>query len=147
MINKYLTIVEQPHLKKEPHQFQVGDTVDVATRIIEGEKERIQTFSGTVIMRKGSGINETFTVRRIVNNEGVERIFPCHSPYISKVVVRRSGQNRRAKLFYLRDRVGKAVRLTEKRKITKKDEAPAVAANQPALAAAPAGAELAGSAT
>jgi large subunit ribosomal protein L19 len=141
MINKYLTIVEQPHLKKEPHQFQVGDTVDVATRIIEGEKERTQIFSGTVIMRKGSGINETFTVRRIVNNEGVERIFPCHSPFISKVVVRRSGQNRRAKLFYLRQRVGKSVRLTEKRKINKKEEAAAVGSEPAATTAAP---ELAG---
>jgi large subunit ribosomal protein L19 len=102
--------------------FAVGDTVDVHTKIIEGEKERIQVFSGTVIMRKGRGINETFTVRRIVNNEGVERIFPVHSPFISKVTVRRSGESRRAKLFYLRNRVGKAVRLTEKRK-AKKDEA------------------------
>jgi large subunit ribosomal protein L19 len=141
MINKYLTIVEQPHLRKDPHQFQVGDTVDVATRIIEGEKERTQVFSGTVIMRKGSGINETFTVRRIVNNEGVERIFPCHSPFISKVIVRRSGQNRRAKLFYLRQRVGKSVRLTEKRKINKKDEA----TESEAATNAAAGAELAGS--
>jgi large subunit ribosomal protein L19 len=148
MINKYLTIVEQPHLKKEPHQFQVGDTVDVSTRIVEGEKERIQVFSGTVIMRKGSGINETFTVRRIVNNEGVERIFPAHSPYVSKVVVRRSGQNRRAKLFYLRDRVGKSVRLTEKRKIVKKEDAGTTAPTpHEAAVASTAGAELAGSAT
>ena len=97
-------------------QFAVGDTVDVHTRIIEGEKERIQVFSGTVIMKKGAGVNETFTVRRIVNNEGVERIFPLHSPFISKVVVKRGGETRRAKLYYLRNRVGKAVRLTEKRK-------------------------------
>src|SRR5919205_1652777 len=113
--------VEQAHLKKDIPQFQVGDTVDVATRIVEGEKERIQVFSGTVIMKKGAGINETFTVRRIVNNEGVERIFPLHSPFIAKVTVKRSGENRRAKLFYLRDRVGKAVRLTEQRRV-KKDE-------------------------
>jgi large subunit ribosomal protein L19 len=115
--------VEQPHLKKDVPQFQVGDTIDVATRIIEGEKERIQVFSGTVIMRKGRGINATFTVRRIVNNEGVERIFPLHSPYISKVTVRRSGKTRRAKLFYLRHRVGKAVRLVEDRKVVKKEAA------------------------
>jgi large subunit ribosomal protein L19 len=88
----------------------------VATKIIEGEKERIQVFSGTVIARKGRGINETFTVRRIVNNEGVERIFPLHSPIIASVTVKRSGESRRAKLYYLRDRVGKAVRLVEKRK-------------------------------
>ena len=115
MINKIIESVEKNHLKKEALQFDIGDTVDVHTRIIEGEKERIQVFSGTVIMRKGRGINETFTVRRIVNNEGVERIFPLHSPFISKVVVRRSGESRRAKLFYLRERVGKAVKLVEKR--------------------------------
>jgi large subunit ribosomal protein L19 len=124
MNNRLLETVEQPHLKKDPPQFEVGDTVDVHTRIIEGDKERIQVFSGTVIMRKGRGINETFTVRRIVNNEGVERIFPVHSPFIAKVLVRRGGRTRRAKLFYLRTRVGKAVRLTEKRK-DKRDEAQA----------------------
>src|ERR1700760_2426144 len=123
MTNKLLQHVEKPHLKKEPPKFAVGDTVDVATRIIEGDKERIQVFTGVVIMKKGSGINETFTVRRIVNNEGVERIFPLHSPFISKVVSKRSGETRRAKLFYLRDRVGKAVRLVEQRKIRKDDAA------------------------
>ncbi|MDP9175932.1 MAG: 50S ribosomal protein L19 [Planctomycetota bacterium] len=138
MVNRLMQSVEQPHLKKEPPQFAVGDTVDVSTRIIEGEKERIQIFSGVVIMRKGSGVNETFTVRRIVNNEGVERIFPVHSPFVSKVVVKRSGESRRAKLFYLRDRVGKATRLTEKRKVTKKDEksAPVADGDKPELAAA-----------
>jgi large subunit ribosomal protein L19 len=100
MINKMIEIVEQDYLKKENiPTFDIGDTVDVHTRIIEGEKERIQIFAGTVIMRRGRGINETFTVRRIVNNEGVERIFPKHSPFISKVVVRRGGESRRAKLF------------------------------------------------
>lgn len=122
MTNSILKGVEEAHLKKEVAQFQVGDTVDVATRIVEGDKERIQTFSGTVIMRKGAGINATFTVRRIVNNEGVERIFPLHSPFIASITVKRSGERRRAKLFYLRDRVGKAIRLTEKRK-AKKEEA------------------------
>ena len=121
MTNKLIQHVEKEHLKKEMPQFRVGDTVDVHTRIVEGDKERIQIFAGTVIMRRGSGINETFTVRRIVNNEGVERIFPIHSPFIAKVVVRRSGETRRAKLFYLRHRVGKAVRLTEQRK-TRKDD-------------------------
>jgi len=117
MINRFIDIVEKDHLKKENvPEFEIGDTVDVHTRIIEGEKERIQVFSGTIIMRRGRGINETFTVRRIVNNEGVERIYPKHSPFIAKLVVKRSGEARRAKLFYLRDRVGKAVRLTEKRK-------------------------------
>lgn len=116
--------VEQNYLKTEVPQFRVGDTVDVHTRIIEGEKERVQIFSGTVLMRKGAGINETFTVRRIVNNEGVERIYPVHSPFIAKVVVKRSGETRRAKLFYLRKRVGKATRLTEQRKVRKEDVVP-----------------------
>src|SRR3954466_7544018 len=115
MSNPILDNIEKPHLKAEAPQFTVGDTVDVHTRIVEGDKERIQIFSGTVIMKKGRGINETFTVRRIVNNEGVERIFPLHSPFISKVTVKRGGETRRAKLFYLRERVGKAVKLTEKR--------------------------------
>jgi len=123
MTNSIIAGVEKAHLKKETQKFEVGDTVDVATRIVEGDKERIQVFSGTVIMRKGAGINETFTVRRIVNNEGVERIFPVHSPFIASITVKRSGERRRAKLFYLRDRVGKAVRHTEKRRV-KKDETP-----------------------
>src|SRR4051795_3507296 len=118
MTNRILENIEKPHLKSDVPQFTVGDTVDVHTRIVEGDKERIQVFSGTVIMRKGKGINETFTVRRIVNNEGVERIFPLHSPFISKVVVKRGGETRRAKLFFLRERVGKAVKLTEKQRIS-----------------------------
>src|SRR3954463_1269482 len=129
MTNKILEAVEQPHLKQNAPQFEVGDTVDVATRIVEGDKERIQVFSGTVIMKKGGGINATFTVRRIVNNEGVERIFPVHSPFVSEVTVKRGGRPRRAKLFYLRDRVGKAVRLSEKWKARKpsSESAPAIA--------------------
>lgn len=138
MINKLIKHVEQEYLKKDAPSFLVGDTVDVHTKIVEGEKERIQVFAGTVIMKKGAGINETFTVRRIVNNEGVERIFPLHSPFIAKVVVKRSGETRRAKLFYLRDRVGKAVRLVESRKV-RKDDAPAASSKaesqQPELAA------------
>jgi len=146
MINRIIESVEQNYLKKEVPQFQVGDTVDVATRIVEGEKERIQVFSGTVIMKKGRGINETFTVRRIVNNEGVERIFPLHSPYISKVTVKRSGETRRAKLFYLRDRVGKATRLTESRKVKKEEGAAAPGTTGQAAKAAETR-ELAASAT
>ncbi len=115
MTNKILEQVESAHLKKDVPQFDVGDTVDVATRIIEGEKERIQVFSGTVIMKKGRGINETFTVRRIVNNEGVERIFPVHSPMIGDIVVVRRGQVRRAKLYYLRNLTGKATRIKERK--------------------------------
>jgi len=153
MRNQLIQQVEQNYLKsKDVPQFRVGDTVDVATRIVEGDKERIQIFSGTVIMRKGAGINETFTVRRIVNNEGVERIFPVHSPYIQKVTVRRSGETRRAKLFYLRDRVGKAVRLTEERKVKKTSGDATPGANgapaaREATAPAKADKELAGAAT
>src|SRR5438876_10541671 len=116
MRNSIVKQVEESSLKKDPPKFEVGDTVDVHTRIIEGEKERIQIFSGTVIMKRGRGMNETFTVRRIVNNEGVERIFPLHLPFISKVIIKRSGETRRAKLFYLRDRVGTAAKLTEKQR-------------------------------
>ena len=141
MTNRLLENVEKAHIKADAPVFEVGDTVDVATRIVEGDKERIQVFSGTVIMKKGRGINETFTVRRIVNNEGVERIFPLHSPFIAKVTVKRGGETRRAKLFYLRDRVGKAVKLTEKRKASKKDaaagDAAAPAPSTPRRAEAP----------
>ena len=105
--------VEAQHLKKQP-EFNVGDTVDVHVKIVEGSKERVQVFTGIVISRRGQGVNETFTVRRIVNNEGVERIFPVNSPTIVDIVVKRSGMIRRSKLYFLRDRVGKAVRLREK---------------------------------
>ncbi len=113
MKNALLTHVESKHLKATPPQFSVGDLVDVHCRIVEGDKERIQVFSGTVISRKGEGINSTFTVRRIVNNEGVERIFPVHSPKIEKLEVKRQSKVRRAKLYYLRDLSGKATRLKE----------------------------------
>ena len=107
MINRLMEQVEQPHLKADVPQFQVGDTVDVHTRIVEGDKERIQIFSGIVIGRKGRGINETFTVRRISYGEGVERVFPINSPRIAKVDVEKPGRARRAKLNYLRQRKGK----------------------------------------
>ena len=107
--------IELEHMKSELPDFGVGDTVDVHNRILEGNKERIQIFNGVVIARSGSGSRETFTVRRIVAGEGVERKFPLHSPKIAKIVVKRSGVTRRAKLYYLRDRVGKAVRLRERR--------------------------------
>src|SRR5262245_16334709 len=105
---------ETPYLRSgSVADFSVGDTVDVATRIAEGDKERIQVFNGVVIRRRGTGLSETFTVRRIVMGEGVERIFPVHSPRISSVKIVRRGEVRRAKLYYLRDRVGKATRLRE----------------------------------
>src|SRR6187551_2855735 len=115
MNNKFLELVEKTSLKAEVPQFEVGDTVDVHTRILEGEDERIQIFSGTVIARSGSGSREMLTVRRIVAGEGVERKFPLHSPKVAKIEVKRSGVTRRAKLYYLRDRVGKSVRLRERR--------------------------------
>jgi large subunit ribosomal protein L19 len=107
--------VEKSCLKEEPPKFEIGDTVDVHCRILEGEKERIQLFTGTVIARSGSGTREMFVVRRIVQGEGVERKFPLHSPRIAKVVVTRSGVVCRAKLYFLRDRIGKAVKLKERR--------------------------------
>jgi large subunit ribosomal protein L19 len=107
--------VEKSSLKTEIPKFEIGDTVEVQCRILEGEKERIQLYTGVVIARAGSGSRETFTVRRIVQGEGVERKFPLHSPKIGKIIVQRSGVTRRAKLYYLRDRIGKAVRLRERR--------------------------------
>ena len=115
MRNALLEAVEQSSLKPEPPKFDIGDTVDVHTRILEGTKERIQIFNGVVIARSGSGTREMFTVRRIVQGEGVERKFPLHSPRVAKVEVKRSGVVRRAKLYFLRDRIGKAVKLKERR--------------------------------
>jgi large subunit ribosomal protein L19 len=119
--------VETSTLKKEEDRkqlalFNVGDTIDVHQWILEGvdkegnEKRRIQIYSGTVIAMKGSGNREMFTVRRLVDGQGVERTFPIHSPKIAKIVVKRSGIVRRAKLYYLRDRVGKATRIRERKK-------------------------------
>ena len=116
MKTEILDAVESKSLKEKVPYFEICDVVDVRCRIREGEKERTQTFTGTVIARKGRGVNETFTVRRIVNNEGVERIFPLHSPRIAGVDVVRSGHVRRAKLYYLRDRIGKSRRLKDKRR-------------------------------
>lgn len=101
------------HQKESVDTFEVGDNVDVHVRIVEGEKERIQVFKGTVIARGGRGINETFVVRHLVDGSGVERIFPLHSPRIEKIEVTRKGRARRAKLYYLRDRIGKATKLRE----------------------------------
>ena len=122
MSQQTLELVEKSSLKTEVPEFQIGDTVDVHTRILEGEKERIQVFNGVVIARASSGTRETFVVRRIVGGEGVERKFPLHSPKIAKIEVKRRGIVRRAKLYFLRDRVGKAVRLKERRTDTKTGE-------------------------
>lgn len=115
MRHKLIQLAEQSSLREDKLKFTVGDTVDVHTRILEGDKERIQIFTGVVIGVRGTGINEMFTVRRIVAGEGVERIFPVNSPKVAGVVVKRHARVRRAKLNYLRDRTGKATRLRERR--------------------------------
>ena len=112
--SEVLDAVESKSLKKKVPHFEIGDTVDVRCSIKEGDKERIQIFTGTVIARRGRGISETFTVRRIVDNEGVERIFPLHSPSVVNIKPVRSGRTRRAKLYYLRKRTGRAVRLAHR---------------------------------
>jgi large subunit ribosomal protein L19 len=114
MQNKLMEVVEKSTLKPSTPKFEIGDTVDVHVRILEGDKERIQIYNGVVIARSGSGPREMFTVRRIVQGEGVERKIPLHSPRIADVVVKRSGKVRRAKLYYLRNLSGKAVRLKER---------------------------------
>ena len=115
--------VESAYLKEKLPEFNVGDTVDVRVRITEGEKERTQTFTGIVIAKKGTGVRKMFTVRRIVQGEGVERVFPIHSPAVLDVKVVRYGRVRRAKLHYLRDRVGKAARVRERRPESRKSKA------------------------
>ncbi|MFQ5653672.1 MAG: 50S ribosomal protein L19 [Planctomycetota bacterium] len=137
---------EKKQLKDRVPEFSIGDTVDVHVRIVEGDKQRIQIFSGTVIARKGAMNRETVTVRRIVAGEGVERVFPLHSPWIEEIRVKRAGKVRRAKLYYLRKRVGKATKVKERmsyekrgtRKVptappraTRKASAPAPAATEP----------------
>ena len=108
-----LKMIAQDSLKEAAPQFNVGDTVKVHVRIAEGDKFRIQIFEGTVIAKKHGGISETFTVRRVAHGCGIERVFPLHSPVVDKVEVVRSGKVRRAKLYYLRDRVGKAAKVKE----------------------------------
>ncbi|HWL95265.1 MAG TPA: 50S ribosomal protein L19 [Phycisphaerae bacterium] len=144
MRNKFILAVESAHLKSELPKFEIGDEVEVGVRIIEGTKERIQPFIGTVIARRGTGVGEMFTVRRIVNNEGVERVFPLQSPRVAHVKVQRKGKTRRAKLYYLRDRVGKSRRLRERKTVkagteTASADATAVRANRPHREPEPAG--------
>jgi large subunit ribosomal protein L19 len=105
---------ESNQLKPVVPEFEVGDTVDVHVRIVEGDKQRVQIFNGTVIARKSARNRSAFTVRRIVAGEGVERVFPLHSPWVEKVVVKRRGRVRRAKLYYLRERVGKSTKVRER---------------------------------
>ena len=109
-----LKMISESSMKQEAPVISVGDTVKVHVRIKEGDKSRIQLFEGTVIAKKHGGISETFTVRRLSHGCGVERVFPLHSPVVDKVDVIRSGKVRRAKLYYLRDRVGKAAKVKDK---------------------------------
>ena len=108
-----LKFISADSVKQEIPAFEVGDTVRIGVNIREGDKERVQMFEGTVIARKGSGISETFTVRRVSYGVGIERVFPIHSPNVKEVKVIRRGKVRRAKLYYLRDRVGKAAKVKE----------------------------------
>jgi large subunit ribosomal protein L19 len=132
-----IDVVEKESMKAKVPQFNVGDLVDVHVKTKEGDKERIQIFNGMVIKRKGSGLRETFTVRRVVQGEGVERIFPVHSPNVTDVKVKKSHKTRRAKLYFLRDRKGKGARLKEIRRREKKTssvrkKAPVVIDDEPA---------------
>lgn len=108
-----LKLISESSMKAEVPSFKIGDTVKVHVKIKEGEKYRIQVFEGTVIAKKHGGINETFTVRRVAHGCGIERVFPVHSPIVDKVEVVRSGKVRRSKLYYLRNRVGKAAKVKE----------------------------------
>lgn len=116
MTQALIQAVEDAYRKTDLPHLQIGDTVDVHVRIIEGKKERIQVFSGVVIRQQGRGLTKTITVRRIVANEGVERTFPLHSPRVAKIEVTHRGHVRRAKLYYLRERVGKKRRLRDRRR-------------------------------
>ncbi len=117
--------IESEQFRKNKAEFAVGDSVRVHTKVVEGDKERIQVFSGVVIGRRGRGLNETFTVRRISYGEGVERVFPLHSPRVDKIEVERKGSVRRAKLTYLRKRVGKGATLVREREGKAAEAAPA----------------------
>ncbi len=109
-----LKLIAQDSLKAEKPAFEIGDTIRIDVKIREGERERIQAFEGTVIAKRGSGISETFTVRRVSYGVGVERVFPVHSPNVADIKIVRRGKVRRAKLYYLRDRVGKASKVKER---------------------------------
>jgi large subunit ribosomal protein L19 len=111
----YIRLIEEQQMKKDIPSFRPGDTLKVHVKIVEGTRERIQVFEGVVIKRRGDGLRETFTVRRVTNGVGVERTFPLHSPRVDKIVVARKGIVRRAKLYYLRGLSGKAARIRERR--------------------------------
>jgi large subunit ribosomal protein L19 len=111
--------IEKEQYRKDDPQFSVGDSVRVHTKVVEGDKERIQVFAGVVIGRRGHGLGESFTVRRISFGEGVERVFPIHSPRVDKIEVERQGTVRRAKLTYLRSRIGKGATLVKEKEMAK----------------------------
>jgi large subunit ribosomal protein L19 len=113
MLKPLMALVEKENLKTDVPDFRIGDRVQVHQKILDGAKERIQVFEGDVIARQNGGARESFTVRKLVQGEGVERIFPVHSPRIAKIVVMKAGLVRRAKLYYLRDRVGKATKIRD----------------------------------
>jgi large subunit ribosomal protein L19 len=113
MNTPHIQLVDQTMVKSDVPDFRVGDRVEVHQKILDGQKERTQVFEGDVIARQNGGVRETFVVRRLVQGEGVERIFPVHSPRIAKIVVKKAGAVRRAKLYYLRDRVGKATKIKD----------------------------------
>ena len=136
MKNRLLEVVEKVHLRTDVPAFQVGDTVAVQQRLLDGQKERLQAFEGVVIARGGQGIKETITVRRLVQGEGVERIFLIHSPRIARIELKRAGKVRRAKLYYLRDRVGKATKIKDNPKRQAKIDADLKAAAEEAVKAA-----------
>src|SRR5690349_14121790 len=120
-----LDAIEKDWQRKKPAKFDVGDSVDVHVRIIEGDRERIQIFAGVVIAKRHEGLSETFTVRRMVQGEGVERIFPVNSPRVVDIIVKKKGNVRRAKLHYLRDRDGRGTRIEEKLGGLEKEQAAA----------------------
>lgn len=136
MRHPLLDIIEARYKRPTMLDFEIGDTVVVTTKIVEGEKERLQDFEGAVIMRKGSGLDAMFTVRRLVGNEGVERTFPIHSPKVAAIKTLRKGKVRRAKLYFLRDRVGKARKLRERRVSAEAKQAAAAARAEKAKALA-----------
>ena len=123
-----LDAIEKEWTRKKAAKFDVGDSVDVHVKIIEGDRERIQIFAGVVIAKRHEGLSETFTVRRMVQGEGVERIFPVNSPRVVEIIVKKKGNVRRAKLHYLRDRVGRGTRVEEKLGAMEKEQAAAAAA-------------------
>lgn len=136
MIAPLIQAVNQGNLKSDVPDFRIGDRVEVHQKILDGQKERTQVFEGDVIARQNGGVHETFVVRRIVQGEGVERIFPVHSPRIAKIVIKKAGAVRRAKLYYLRDRVGKATKIKDDTKRQLKIDADLKASAEAAAKAA-----------